>query len=282
MNERDRLIQMLIKEKGGTKKQYIQLMNKIAHHESGGTMDSLMKQYEGGPGRGKYQFENGIHKGGQTAINRMFNLYKEKGLKKPEWLTEAYKHKSFDASTLNSNQQDALFLANMKGHPKANFKNVWNGKETVEDFWANYHWTGKPSSKNYKADRRDRINSFKESQSTFKQPVSTVDNKSNDTRNYVNEMGQMIYESNQKKNGMSLRDVLGVNKHAQGGYIGRADVDKEVNSFDGGGTHEQNPLGGIPLGIGGNGKQNLVEEDETSYNFKNGKFIFSNKIKYEK
>ena len=53
MNERDRLIQMLIKEKGGTKKQYLQLMNKIAHHESGGTMDPLMKQYEGGPGRGK-------------------------------------------------------------------------------------------------------------------------------------------------------------------------------------------------------------------------------------
>tara|TARA_R110000851_G_scaffold314588_1_gene476696 strand:+ start:10134 stop:10979 length:846 start_codon:yes stop_codon:yes gene_type:complete len=278
MNERDRLIQMLIKEKGGTKKQYLQLMNKIAHHESGGTMDPLMKQYEGGPGRGKYQFENGIHKGGQTAINRMFNLYKEKGLKQPEWLTEAYKHKSFDASTLNSNQQDALFLANMKGHPKANFKNVWDGKETVEDFWANYHWTGKPSSKNYKADRRDRINSFKESQSTFKQPVSTVDNKSNDTRNYGNEMGQMIYDFNKRQNQQSLGGKLGINQYGQGGSMGRADVDKELNNFEGGGTHEQNSLGGIPLGVGSNGKPNSVEENETAFELKSGKYIFSDRI----
>lgn len=53
----------------------------------------------------------------------------------------------------------------------------------------------------------------------------------------------------------------------------------ELNSFDTGGTHEENPLGGIPQGIGANGKMNTVEEGETSYDFEEGKYIFSNRIK---
>lgn len=36
----------------------------------------------------------------------------------------------------------------------------------------------------------------------------------------------------------------------------------EVTNFGTGGTHEENPLGGIPQGIGQNGKPNLVEEGE--------------------
>ncbi len=47
-----------------------------------------------------------------------------------------------------------------------------------------------------------------------------------------------------------------------------------VTLFEGGGTHEQNPLGGIPQGVGSNGKPNLVEEGETKWN----DYIFSNSI----
>lgn len=56
---------------------------------------------------------------------------------------------------------------------------------------------------------------------------------------------------------------------------------KEVGSdgqgltrFEAGGTHEQNPIGGIPQGVGADGSPNLVEEGETKWN----DYIFSNAI----
>ena len=62
-------------------------------------------------------------------------------------------------------------------------------------------------------------------------------------------------------------------------YGGKSDDDMYVNGgeldrFENGGTHEENPLGGIPQGIGANGKPNLVEEGETKWN----DYIFSNSI----
>ena len=48
----------------------------------------------------------------------------------------------------------------------------------------------------------------------------------------------------------------------------------ELDRFENGGTHEQNPLGGIPQGVGKNGKVNLVEEGETKWN----DYVFSDSI----
>lgn len=47
-----------------------------------------------------------------------------------------------------------------------------------------------------------------------------------------------------------------------------------LTEYNIGGTHEENRYGGIPIGIGANGKPNLVEEGET----RDGNFIFSNKV----
>ena len=57
MDERDELIAQLIKEKGGTREKYIEVLDSIAYHESAGTNDTKLEQYGGGPGRGIYQFE---------------------------------------------------------------------------------------------------------------------------------------------------------------------------------------------------------------------------------
>lgn len=57
------------------------------------------------------------------------------------------------------------------------------------------------------------------------------------------------------------------------------DNSKSLVSYMGGGTHQQNPLGGIPLGKTINGKQNTVEQGETSFKFKEGKYVFSNRLK---
>lgn len=46
----------------------------------------------------------------------------------------------------------------------------------------------------------------------------------------------------------------------------------EINN---GGTHDQNPLGGVPYGIGANGKNNFVEEGEVIHN----EHVFSNRLK---
>lgn len=48
-----------------------------------------------------------------------------------------------------------------------------------------------------------------------------------------------------------------------------------VRTIDGGGTHEQNPLGGVPQGIASDGLPNLVEEDEVIYD----DYVFSNRLK---
>ena len=45
-----------------------------------------------------------------------------------------------------------------------------------------------------------------------------------------------------------------------------------VTMFEAGGSHKASPHGGIPLGMGANGKPNLVEEGETKWN----NYIFSN------
>jgi len=63
---------------------------------------------------------------------------------------------------------------------------------------------------------------------------------------------------------------------ADGGNLGNTDggiFSNGVTTFDAGGTHEQNPLGGIPQGNASDGKPNLVEQGEVKYN----NYIYSNR-----
>ena len=62
------------------------------------------------------------------------------------------------------------------------------------------------------------------------------------------------------------------NELREGGQAHVSQASDLVTKFEGGGTHEENPLGGIPQGVGANGKLNLVEEGETKWNG----YIFSN------
>lgn len=62
------------------------------------------------------------------------------------------------------------------------------------------------------------------------------------------------------------------NEFREGGQTNYGQASDLVTVFEGGGTHEENPLGGIPQGQGSNGKVNLVEEGETKWN----DYIFSN------
>lgn len=51
--------------------------------------------------------------------------------------------------------------------------------------------------------------------------------------------------------------------------------------FANGGTHESNPYGGIPQGHNSQGQLRTVEEGEGKFKFKDGDYIFSNRLKFE-
>jgi len=74
-------------------------------------------------------------------------------------------------------------------------------------------------------------------------------------------------------------------KHAMGGHMysmgGRAFADGgQLTEFNEGGSHEMNPLGGIPQGFAQDGKLNLVEQGETKLNAAD--YVFSDQIKVSK
>jgi hypothetical protein len=419
MNEKDKLIAKLIKEKGGTREQYLQLLDSIGYHES--RLDPTIKQIGGGPGRGKYQFEAGKNAGGITAARRTKQYYKENNIPVPEWLNKAVSNNDLDASSLSSEQQDILFLGNMRKHPKADLSKVVKGEESIKDFWLNYHWAGKekhkaerarsfeesmksfgstenhippfteeefnnrnietPKQKFYKQVRDSRTGGFQNEDGTVSSHLMADDNvdtayptlyespvgwtQYNDEgakqqaaqRNELykfNTRDEMIdfarkgawkdpkqnvytpsvFLQNKKANGgltrkdrgsdkkpypsVSSGDFAGGNrsypiptkadavdalrlaglhgrsdvrskvfsrypelknnKKAMGGKLPAGAYLNETNMFGVGGTHEQNPNGGIPQGMGSNGKMNTVEEGEFSYNFEDGKYIFSDRI----
>jgi len=275
MNELDKLIAQLIKEEGGTKQQYLHLLKEIANHETGGSMDPLQKQIGGGPGRGKYQFEIGKNKGGITAARRLKTYYTSIKKPVPQWLNEVTKNNDLDASTLTDEQQDLLFLGNMKGHPRADLAKVMNGEESVPDFWANYHWAGKSR------DRDKRIKNFKDTYTEFKPlPVEYEKNIANIDKKKDAIIVSTPYPKIFDIQSLKPQTAEIPKEFALGGQVnGTAQYNNLFNSFNVGGSHESNPNGGIPLGIGNNGKPNTVEQGEASYNFKDGKFIFSNRIK---
>ena len=51
-----------------------------------------------------------------------------------------------------------------------------------------------------------------------------------------------------------------------------------LTEFNTGGSHAENPIGGVPQGTGPNGQANTVEEGETKFTVGNTPYIFSNKI----
>ena len=64
-----------------------------------------------------------------------------------------------------------------------------------------------------------------------------------------------------------------INTFAAGGNL------ENLTAFNTGGSHEQNPLGGIPQGIGKNGKQNVVEQGEIKSNLNNTEnYVFSKRF----
>jgi len=67
-----------------------------------------------------------------------------------------------------------------------------------------------------------------------------------------------------------------VNQNAMGGRVSQTmdPTQPQVIEYNEGGTHEENIHGGVPVGMGANGKMNTVEEGETKFN----DYVFSNRF----
>ena len=71
-------------------------------------------------------------------------------------------------------------------------------------------------------------------------------------------------------------DSVTANEFNQGGSIyGINNAEELVTTIENGGSHGQNPNGGVQVGTGSNGLPNLLEEKETIWN----DYVFSNNIK---
>jgi hypothetical protein len=83
---------------------------------------------------------------------------------------------------------------------------------------------------------------------------------------------------NNFKRGGAMKYAVGGNLYSMGG---RAFANGgQLTEFNEGGSHEMNPLGGIPQGFAQDGKLNLVEQGETKLNAAD--YIFSDQIKVSK
>ena len=90
---------------------------------------------------------------------------------------------------------------------------------------------------------------------------------------YDNGMGAIDYEIAQRRLALKEAEV----KKSLGGPLHTNGLDwtNGLTLVDQGGTHEENPNGGVQMGVASDGKPNLVEEGEVIWN----DYVFSNRIK---
>lgn len=178
----DYMFDSISQDKGGDKTIYKDFMDSVAYHESAGTMDPTMKQWGGGPGRGKYMIESPSLK---TAGNRLSNFFKIKDKPTPSWIKDIQKGKIKDASELSETQQDILFLGDMR-MGEADLSQYVEGNISKQDLWADHWWKGKAK------DREERISSFNTSLQKLKKKNQVTSSLENDSGSNKYQAGGVI------------------------------------------------------------------------------------------
>lgn len=69
-------------------------------------------------------------------------------------------------------------------------------------------------------------------------------------------------------------DSLGSNIYAKGGQLETINPNEDLIRIESGGTHEENPIGGVPVGTDSEGTMNTVEQGETILK----DFVYSNRL----
>lgn len=98
--------------------------------------------------------------------------------------------------------------------------------------------------------------------------------ESSNALNAINTLGEL----NKTKIGTMPNSFMKPNEFAEGGMPMQEGMglpmNPEISEYNAGGTHEENPNGGIFIGMGQNGKPNMVEEGEVKVD----DYVFSNRL----
>lgn len=313
MNEFLELIYTLAREKEMSPSLLLDTVMRISNHESGGTFDTKLKQLNNGPARGAFQIEP---ESVPTLVNRL-NVNFPKNYNKKQYTSELGRKLdreisdkgTVDITDLDFYEQASLALIRVWGDSKSKLEDIDKPGELerhyIDHYWAGYNKElgANNNIKNANKVRNDRKRSFKESNERYDKefpagkPIELEDSNIYEDKGFYDKfksMGLDINKLPELKNPKTKYDkpledqtyrpdelLNNLNIFKSGGIIENSSNNNErFNSFNVGGTHSQNPLGGIPLGIGDNGAVNKVEQGESSYKFGNGlEYIFSNKVK---
>lgn len=175
-------------------------------------------------------------------------------------------------------------------------KSRYNSDLRIEEIAALQHFLGAGGVRTYLKDPsvykvkgvnltpQEYLTNYNEFSNEFTQdipqfgPQQTTDVTSNTPSPIkLQEEGEFRQLSDQHKFKQEFRKIGDQHKKfSDGGSIHTEDNNPFVE-FHNGGTHEQNPLGGIPIGNG-----NSVEAEETKFDFgEDGEYIFSARIGYD-
>ena len=118
------------------------------------------------------------------------------------------------------------------------------------------------------------------------EPVIITSNRINNDKEINNGNTQNFFTDNPQNFFMDSPRNFFIDKpyrtykeYESGGYMDNDSLkNRGITFIDNGGTHEENPFGGVQMGIGNNNKPNLVEEGEVIYN----DYVFSNRLTADK
>jgi len=192
----------------------------------------------------------------------------ETDVRKSELLAKSYIDKKYGKGTydkLPQNSQMVLTdfqfnLGNLKGFPKFVDATVSGDKETMLAEYKRYYKDKSGETKEVKK-RNDWTREAIEN--TERAPlVKTSKSSKSPSQDLLDKMKKASNISQQS--GITTSRFITTNPFKYGGVMFNdgGQMGMPVTEFGDGGTHEENPLGGIPQGIGANGQPNLVEEGE--------------------
>lgn len=103
-------------------------------------------------------------------------------------------------------------------------------------------------------------------------------NRKNAENRLLQEQLDNFQSTNAQLSEQGINNAL-INYAAYGGQLSHGGLfSNDLQEFNTGGTHGENPYGGIPVGMGENGKMNTVEEGEVMHN----NFVYSNRLNLTK
>lgn len=128
---------------------------------------------------------------------------------------------------------------------------------------------------------KNRIARLKEAEDKANRKATAMHSNALNVANQRNQLTNLRSMANMASYGGNIIGLKrkDMNYYANGGYTSKGTDINDVVSITTGGTHEENPLGGVPYGKDNQGKQNLVEQGEQIWTDTNGQeFVFSNRI----